>query len=74
MKKVILGSIMFLAGLLSVAVLLTGTMANDWTVNGQLSSFWCMSQYGLMPTFYIFVGIAILGICVAIWGVFEKEK
>ena len=33
MKKVILGSIMFLAGLLSVAVLLTGTMANDWTVN-----------------------------------------
>ncbi|RKI37617.1 hypothetical protein D7V86_22060 [bacterium D16-51] len=74
MKKVILGSIMFLAGLLSVAVLLAGTMANEWNVNGQLSSFWNISQYGLAPAFYIFVGIAILGISVAIWGVFEKEK
>ena len=65
---------MFLAGLLSVAVLLTGTMANDWTVNGQLSSFGVCHNMGLCPHFIFFVGIAILGICVAIWGVFEKEK
>ena len=49
MKKVILGSMMFLAGLLSAAVLLAGTMANDWSVNGELSSFRNMVQYGLMP-------------------------
>jgi hypothetical protein len=65
---------MFLAGLLSTAVLLAGTMSNDWAINGQLSSFWNMSQYGLMPAFYIFIGVAILGIGIAIWGVFEKKE
>ena len=61
MKKVILSSIMFLSGLLSVAVLLAGTMANDWNVDGQLSAFHNMSPYGLKPAFYIFIGIAVLG-------------
>ena len=74
MKKVILGSIMFLSGLLSVAVLLAGTMANDWNVDGQLSAFHNMSQYGLKPAFYIFIGIAVLGFGVAIWGIFEKSE
>lgn len=74
MKKVILGSIMFLAGLLSVAVLLAGTMANDWNVNGELSSFRNMAKYGLMPVFYIFIVIAVLGIGVAIWGMLEKKE
>ncbi len=73
MKKVILGSSMLLAGLLSVAALLAGTMANDWTINGQLSSFWNMSQYGLMPAFYIFIGIAVTGLAIAVWGIFEKN-
>ena len=74
MKKVILGSMMFLAGLLSAAVLLAGTMANDWSVNGELSSFRNMVQYGLMPVFYIFIVIAVLGIGVAIWGMLEKKE
>ena len=74
MKKVILGSAMILAGLLSTAVLLAGTMANDWTINGQLSSFWNMLQYGLMPVFYTFIGIVIIGFAIAIWGIFEKKN
>lgn len=74
MKKIILGSMMLLTGLLSVAVLLAGTMANEWTVNGQLSSFWIMSQYGLMPAFYVFVGVAIVGLVIAVWGLFEQKK
>ncbi len=74
MKKVILGSMMFLAGLLSAAVLLAGTMSNEWTLNGQLSSFWNLSQYGLMPVLYIFIAIAVLGVIVAVWGVFEKKE
>ena len=74
MKKVILGSMMFLAGLLSAAVLLAGTMANDWSVNGELSSFRNMVQYGLMPVFYIFIGVSVLWIGVAIWGMFEKKE
>ena len=73
MKKVILGSAMFLAGLLSAAVLLAGTMANDWTINGMRSSLWNMSEYGLMPAFYIFICIAILGLAIAMWGIFENK-
>lgn len=73
MKKVILGSIMFLSGILSIAVLLAGSMANEWTVNGQFSSFWNISQYGLMPVFYCFIAVAILGFLIAAWGLFDKK-
>ncbi len=58
MKKVVLGSMMFLAGLLSAAVLLAGTMDNDWNVNGELSSFRNMAQYGFMPVFHYKYAIA----------------
>lgn len=74
MKKVLLGSTMLLAGILSVAILLAGSMANEWTVNGNFSSFWNISQYGLMPALYIFIGISIVGALLAIWGIFEKEN
>ncbi len=73
MKKVILGSSMFLAGVISTAVVLAGSMANEWTVNGEFSSFWNISQYGLMPAVYIFVGIAVIGLVLAGWGVFDKK-
>lgn len=74
MKKVILGSIMFLAGVVSVALVLAGSMANEWTVNGNFSSLWNISQYGLMPIVYIFVGIAITGFVLAVWGLFDKKS
>ena len=73
MKKVVMGSAMLLAGLLSAAILLGGTMANDWTNNGMRSSLWNLSQYGLMPALCIFIGIAILGLVIAVWGIFEKN-
>ena len=74
MKKVYLGSMMFLAGVLSVAVVLAGSMANEWTVNGEFSAFWNISQYGLMPAIYVFVGISIIGMALAIWGTFERKN
>ncbi len=73
MKKLILGSIVFLTGVLSTAVLLAGSMGNTWNLNGQLSATWNLSQYGLMPALYIFIGIAITGAIIAAWGVFEKK-
>ena len=73
MKKVILGSMMFLTGVISIAVILAGSMANEWTVNGEFSSIWNITQYGLMPTLYIFGGISIIGIVLAIWGIFQKK-
>lgn len=73
MKKVVLGSIMFLAGVISIALVLAGSMANEWTINGEYSSFWNISQYGLMSAIYIFIGIAIIGLVLAIWGLFDKK-
>lgn len=65
---------MFLAGVISVAVILAGSMANEWTVNGSFSAFWNISQYGLMPAVYLFIAIAVVGIALAIWGIFEKKN
>lgn len=73
MKKVVLGSMMFLTGIISVALILSGSMGNEWTVNGRPSSLWNISQYGLMPAFYIFIGIALIGLALAIWGVTDKK-
>lgn len=73
MKKVILGSVMFLAGTLSVANVLAGSMANDWTINGQHSAMWNIQQYGLMSSVYVFVGFALIGLALAIWGLIEKK-
>lgn len=64
---------MFFAGTLSLAVLLGGTMANDWTVNGQLSSFWNLSQYGLTPALFGFLAVAVIGLGIAVWGLFDKK-
>lgn len=74
MKKVILGSVMMMSGLLSVAIILAGSMANEWTVNGQFSSIWNITQYGLMPAVVAFSIIAIVGLLLAIWGLFEKKQ
>ena len=73
MKKVILGSMMFLAGVISVALVLAGSMANEWTVNGQFSSLWNIQQYGLMPAIYGFGVIAVIGLVIAVCGLLNKK-
>lgn len=72
MKKVIMGSIMMLSGLLSVAIIMAGSMANEWTVNGQFSAIWNIEQYGLMPFVIAFTIIAVIGFLIAIWGLVER--
>lgn len=75
MKKTILGAVMFLAGLISSAILLAGPMGMQWTHNEQwASAWWLLSNYGLAPVFYVFVVITIIGLCMALWGVFEKKE
>lgn len=73
MKKLILGSAMFISGVISAALLLAGSMANDWTINGMLSGIWNISQYGLLPAFYVFILIASVGLMLAVWGLFDKK-
>jgi len=74
MKKVILGAAMVLAGVLSDALLFAGSMANDWTIDGQKSALWNLSQYGLMPALVLFTAIAAVGFAIAVWGIAERER
>ena len=74
MKKTILGAVMFLAGLISSAILLAGPMGMQWTHNGEFASaWWLLSKYGLAPAFYLFVAIAVVGVILASMGLFEKD-
>lgn len=50
MKKLLFGMMLFCSGSLSAAMLLAGSMANDWTLNGQSSALWNISRYGLSCT------------------------
>ena len=74
MKKIIFGMTMFLAGTLSVAMLLAGSMANDWTLNGKHSAIWNISRYGLMPVVYVFIGVALIGLIFAVWELFDYKN
>ena len=74
MKKVVLGSVMMLAGVLGTAILLAGTMANNMTINGRFSFSWNLSSYGLIPALYVFIGIAVLGLAIGCWGLFDKKN
>lgn len=73
MKKIMFGAIMFLAGMLSMAILLAGAMAQEWTIDDRFSAFWNLTKYGLMPVFYTFVAVAVIGLIIAIWGMLEKK-
>ncbi len=72
MKKVIFGSFLSLAGIISTASLLVMAMSKDWQNNDEYSIVWNLSQYGLMPALNCFIAVAIFGFAIAIWGIFEK--
>jgi len=74
MKKVILGSFLFLTGFLSIAVLLAGSMSNDWTIDGQHSTLWNLAQYGLTPALFMFAIIAIIGLIIALNGLLDSGQ
>ena len=74
MKKIILGGIMILAGIISSAILLSGTMATGFTHNREYSFAWSLSQYKLTTSLIIFIIIAVVGLALSIWGLIEKEK
>ena len=73
MKKTILGCFLFLAGMLSTALLLSGSMSSELTINGQFLFWKTLSAYGLIPAFYFFVIVAAIGGIVAIIGLIDKK-
>ena len=74
MKKVVLGSMMFFAGLLSCAILIAGSALKDITINGKYSFLWNLSSLGLVPVTVLFCAIALTGLLIALWGVFDKNN
>ena len=72
MKKVILGAMMMFSGMVSSAILMAGSMAQDWTLDGVHSFSWNLTSYGLMPILKVFVVIAVIGLVISIWGALEK--
>ena len=74
MKKFLLGISMFVSGLLSIAIILAGTLASSYTVNGK-SSFWLILKlYDLTPILFLLFFITVLGLILAIVGVFGHRK
>ncbi|HIT01795.1 MAG TPA: hypothetical protein IAC21_03110 [Candidatus Enterenecus merdae] len=75
MKKVIVGSAMFMTGIISAVVLLGGAMAYQFE-HINLSPFsmtmQILAEYGLTPFLYVAVVIAVVGIVIAILGLKEK--
>ena len=74
MKKIIFGGFMMLSGILGIAILMAGAMTQTMYINDTLSIFWTLSIYGLMPTFYVFTVIAIIGLTFGCWGLFDKKN
>lgn len=73
MKKVVFGSLVFLAGLVSAALLLAGTISSTWTINGERSALWNLEQCGLFPALVAFVVIAFVGFVVAVIGLLDRS-
>ena len=74
MRKVMMGSILVLAGLLSAAVLLAGAMASGVTTSGNWSAIEQLKYYGLTPVVWGLMGVSLIGVFLAIWGISEKKK
>ncbi len=74
MKKFILGLVMFASGLLSSAVLLSGTMSFNMQFDGGFSAFRALTAYQLMPVFLLFAAIAIIGFVLAVLGLRDQRK
>ncbi len=77
MKKVVIGSAMFMTGIISAVVLLAGAMAYDYksmNISPFAVTMQILAKYGLTQFLYIAIGIAVVGVAVTIWGLFGKKE
>ena len=72
MKKIVFGSIMMLTGVIASALLMAGSMSPDWATNGPFTFVRNLSEYGLDYVLYVFYGMAIVGILIAISELMKK--
>lgn len=77
MKKVVIGSAMFMTGIISAVVLLAGAMACDFgsiNISPFAVTMQVLAKYGLTQFLYISIVIAVVGAAVTIWGLFGKKE
>ena len=78
MKKIILGGFMMLSGILSAAVLLAGTMAQASSASDALGlppfALRRLDTYDILPAFYMFIVIAVIGLVIGCWGLFDEKN
>lgn len=77
MKKVVIGSAMFMTGIISAVVLLAGAMAYDFgsiNISPFAVTMQVLAKYGLTQFLYIAIVIAVVGTAVTIWGLFGKKE
>ena len=49
------------------------SLGNPVTGGANAAKIWNISQYGLLPAFYVFILIASVGFMLAVWGLFDKK-
>lgn len=75
MRKVIMGSIMFLTGVLSAAVLVAGAIVPNVSVTGEAPTTlaWRLNHFGLVPVLWVLGGVMLIGLLLALWGATERK-
>ena len=74
MKKVIFGGIMMFAGIISTAILLSGTMVTSFVNNVEYTYAWSLSRAELIQPLIFFIIITVIGLILGIWGMIEKDN
>lgn len=78
MKKLIFGSVLFVTGILSSTILLSGAMAQHFTTVSDggtyvYSALRILNDYGLLRVLVLFMGMAVVGLAIAVMGMRGKD-
>lgn len=74
MKKLVLGISMFITGFIGFAILCGAAVASNFTLNGSNHYLEIWRLFGVTPIAIGFLILGIVGIVVAMLGMFQKSK
>jgi len=73
MKKIVLGGMMMLTSIVSISIFISVTLGRA-TILGRVPFMWFIRYHSLETPFYILIIIAVLGLALSLWGLFERNK
>lgn len=74
MKTLILGVAILMTGFIGFAILCSATVASNFTLNGSNNYMAIWRLFGVTPIAAGFLIMGIVGIVIAVIGVFQKSK